>query len=344
MFQFENIYALFLAAVILPVGLIFWWFMLWRKSRMKILGSQKISGFLLSDVSSNKPIVKFILFAIASLLLVICLSNPGNTWKDETIEVTTKGSDIMIALDLSSSMNAEDLMPNRLEYAKRAIQKLVGELQGDRLGLVVFAGDAYVQLPITTDRSAAKLFLKRVSTSMIGAQGTNIAAAIDKCLESFSKQSDAGKAIILITDGEDHSKSAIEAAEKAKEENVQVHTIGLGSSDGVPIPVYRGKRRIGFKQNKRGETVVTHLNESLLIDIADAGGGTYVRATNANSGLGKITSDIRMLDKSEDSVQQGVNFYSHYQFFLAAAILLLILESSISFKKSIWLRDIKIFD
>ena len=213
---------------------------------MRKFGELPIVSRLFENVSRSKPYLKFVFIMLAFSSLVLALSRPQLGSKLE--EVKRQGVDVVIALDVSNSMDAEDIRPSRLEKSKRAIYKLIDQLQGDRIGLVVFAGQAYVQLPITTDYGAAKLFLSTINTSMVPTQGTAIGAAIEKAVESIGDSAKHNSAIIVITDGENHEDNALEAAKAASEKGIFVHTVGMGSPDGAPIPVSRGTARTGFLQ------------------------------------------------------------------------------------------------
>ena len=205
-----------------------------------------------------------------------------------------KGVELMIALDVSNSMMAEDIQPNRLERAKRAISRLVDKLDDDKIGLIVFAGDAYTQLPITTDFASAKLFLNSVSTNIVPRQGTAIGAAINLAANSFSPQFEGNKAIIVITDGENHEDDAVGAATAAAQQGIIVHTIGMGLPQGAPIPVYENGQK-DFRKDKNGQVVVTKLDEQMLQEIAAAGNGVYVRANNAEVGLNTLFDEINIV-------------------------------------------------
>jgi Ca-activated chloride channel family protein len=332
MIQVENKYFLF-ALVLIPLFIIVYWFMnRWRKKALKNYGDLAVIEHLFPDVSTTKRTWKFILFCIAFLLLIIGIANPQVGTKME--EVKNSGADLMICLDVSNSMRAEDLTPNRLEKAKLSVAKLIDKLNGDRIGIIVFAGEAYVQLPITTDYAAAKLFLESINTDMVSSQGTAIGKAIDMAVESFGKDEGKGKAIFIITDGENHEDDAIAAAKAAVEKGINVHTIGMGSPNGSPIPIYRGNVNIGFRKDKDGNTIVTKLNEQMLKEIAAAGNGVYVRASNADVGLNNLLSAIEKLDKKEYESKLYGDFEDRFQWFIAPALLLLLIEMLLTERKS----------
>ncbi|HVW96906.1 MAG TPA: VWA domain-containing protein [Mucilaginibacter sp.] len=314
----------------------------WKKKAIKSLGDRGVVDMMIPDVSFSRPWLKFILFAIAYGMLVIGAADPQIGSKME--EEKRKSADLMILLDVSNSMLAQDLVPNRLENAKRAIAQLIDNLHGDRIGLIVFAGDAYVQMPVTTDYSAAKIFLNTINTNMVPTQGTAIGAAIDLGLKSFDFKNGTGKAMIIITDGENHEDDAVAAAKNAADKDVTVHVIGVGSADGAPIPIYQNGKQVGFHTDSVGKTVVSKLDENMGKEIAAAGNGAYVRATNANSGLGIIMDQIDKIQRKTVDTKSFKDFEDRFQFFLAAALLLLIAEFFIPNRKSQRLSNLKLFE
>ena len=269
-----------------------------EKKAIGVFGQLKLVYKLMPMASEFKLRFKFILFAIAIGSLIIGIANPQIGSKME--EVKREGVDLMIAIDLSNSMLAEDLQPNRLMRAKQSISKLIDRLDGDRIGLIVFAGDAYVQLPITTDYSAAKLFLSTINTSIVPTQGTAIGKAIELSIKSFDLNNDQNKAIVVITDGENHEDDAIEKAKEAQELGIFVHTIGMGSAEGGPIPI---KNRYGtitsYQKDREGNTIITSLNEEMLKQIAQSGGGSYIRANSTQSGLNALFKEINKMEKKK---------------------------------------------
>lgn len=341
MYKFQHIEYLYLLAVVPLFILLQWWYFSWQRKQRKKFAEQKFISSLVPELSKGKPVIKFTLLILAFCALIIGLANPQLGSKLE--EVKREGVDLMIALDLSNSMLAEDLTPNRLERAKRSISKLIDNVKNDRIGIVVFAGQAFVQLPITTDYSAAKLFLSTVNTDIMPVQGTAIGNAIDLSLESFDFENQTSKAIVIITDGEDHEDDPLIAARKAQEKGVIVHTIGMGSPKGVPIPLYYGNQKIGFRKDKAGNSVVSKLNESILKDIAQAGGGIYVRATNAQNGLDYIFSEIEKMEKVNFDAKVFTDYESRFPFFVGIALVLLILDLLIIERKNKWLNSEKLF-
>ncbi len=341
MFRFEHtdfLYALLLIPVLI---ILFIWMLYWKKGALKRFGEWEIIQRLVPSISKGRLILKFVILMIAYAFLVIGIANPQIGSK--LIEGERKGIDIIIALDVSNSMLAEDIKPNRLERAKQAISKLIDKLGNDRIGIIVFAGNAYMQLPITTDYSAAKMFLTTISTKIVPTQGTAIGEAIEMGIKSFDDETHS-RAIIVITDGENHEDDAIEAAKDATEKGIKVYTIGMGLTDGVPIPEYNQYgRSTGYKKDRQGSTIVTKLNESMLQQIASAGKGVYVRANNTRSGLRTVFEEINKLEKTEFESKMFSDYEDRFQYFLAVSLILLFIELLIFERKSKWLSKINLF-
>ena len=314
---------------------------MWFRKAKKRFGDEKVILNLIPEVSSSKPVVKFLLVLLATIFLVIAIVDPQIGSKLENVK--REGIDLYLVLDVSNSMLAEDIKPNRLERSKLAISTLVDKLQGDRVGIIIFAGNAYKQLPLTTDYSAAKLFLSAVDTKIVPTQGTAIGEAIEMATLSFG-ETDHNKAIIVITDGENHEDDAVEAATMANELGINVFTIGMGLPEGAPIPLYNSYGvQTGFKKDKKNTTVVTKLNEDMLRQIAAAGGGAYARANNASTGLKRIFDDINEIDKKEIETRQFTDYEDRFQIFLGLAIFLLIFELLVNDRKTRWVKKFDFF-
>jgi Ca-activated chloride channel family protein len=257
-------------------------------------------------------------------------------------KVKREGIELMIALDVSNSMMAEDIKPNRLDRAKLAISRLVDKMKNDKIGLIVFAGDAYTQLPITSDYNSAKLFLNSINTQIVPKQGTAIGAAVNLAMRSFTPDSKANKAIIIITDGENHEDDAVAAAKSAAESGMVVHAIGMGLPQGSPIPVLRNGQTEYLKDGS-GNVVVTKLDEATLEKVAAAGNGIYVRANNAQVGLNTLFDEINKLDKTEMEALIYSEYDEQFQYFFAIGIFLLVLEFLILERKNKFLKNINLF-
>ena len=310
-----------------------------RKKNIKLWGNPKLLASLMPNVSYVRPHVKFYLQLLALLLIVIVLAQPQFGTKKE--EVKKKGIEVMVALDVSNSMMAQDLQPNRLEKAKQILSKLIDNMTDDRIGLVVFAGDAYIQLPITTDYASAKMFLSSINPQMVPRQGTAIGSAIDLSIKSFGKKTNAGKAIIVITDGENHEDDAQAAAKLAADNDIQVNVIGMGRPDGAPIPI---DGTMSFKKDKDGNVVVSKLDEQLCNSIAQAGGGVYVRSDNSNTALKTVNKQLDRLAKTDIDEKVFSDYNEQFQSFAILALLLMIVEFLIFSRKNKWLSRINIFE
>lgn len=332
MYRFAHIEFLWLLLAIPAIWIVFSTMLKWRKKAINNFAKEELFIQLSPSFSTTRIKFKAFIYSIILSLLILALANPQIGSKMQ--EVKREGVEIMIALDLSNSMNAEDLTPSRLERSKRAIQQFIDKLHSDKVGIVIFGGQAYTQLPITTDYAAAKLFLSTIHTGIIPTQGTAIGAAIDLSMDAFNLENPSSKSIIVITDGENHEDDATEAAKNAASKNVKVHTIGVGSPQGAPIPIYKNNKQVGFRQDKEGNTVVTKLNEEMLKEIAVAGSGIYVHATNANSGLDYILDEIETMEKTELESKVFTDYEDRFQYPLALALLLLIFELLLTDKKS----------
>ncbi|MEP7168423.1 MAG: VWA domain-containing protein [Bacteroidota bacterium] len=341
MFRLAHKEFLCLFALIPVFIIIFFLMMRWKKKALSRFGEPLLITELFPDASVTRPYIRFLFLLSACIFFIFGICGPQIGTKLE--EVKRKGVDIVIALDVSNSMNAEDIRPTRLERAKQAIYRLIDKMQGDRIGLIVFAGQAYVQLPITTDYGAAKLFLQTVNSDIVPTQGTAIGSAIDLGVQSIGDSIIKNTAIIVITDGENHEDDALEAAKEAAKKGIIVHTIGMGSPEGSPIPVYHGSVRSGFIQDETGNTVVTKLDPDLLQSVADAGKGKFVRASNNDDGLELIMKEINSMEKKEFGTKMFTDYEDQYQYFLGAALLLLLFEFLMSEKKSKLLKEWDLF-
>ncbi len=344
MFRYQHPYLFFAFAFVLLIALIFIGHYYWRNKKINSLANADIIQKILPDFSVTKAFFKklFALFGLS--FFVLGLTNPQMGSKE--MEVKKEGIDIVIALDVSNSMLAEDLTPNRLERAKRALLQMVNKLENDRVCIIVFGGQAYVQLPLTTDYSAAKLFINTINPGMIPTQGTAIGSAIYLGLKSLDFSYPTQKSIVVITDGENHEDDAIQAAKEAYQKGVIVHTIGMGSETGAPIPLYKGSRRIPnqYKKDNNGQTITTRLNEKMLREIAQNGQGDFVRATNSNSGLNKILKELSQLEKTTFGSKVFVDYEDYFQYFLAVALFFMLIEFLMSKRANLWLKKKNIFN
>ncbi len=341
MFRFESDIWLYALLVIPVLLLVFWLNARWRKNVLKQLGDAEILQNLMPTLSKALPRWKRLLFTLSIAFVLIGMANPQIGTKYE--EVKRDGFELMICLDVSNSMLAEDLTPNRLERAKQAISRLVDRLKNDKIGIVVFAGEAYIQLPMTVDHSAAKLFLRSIDTDIVPTQGTAIGKAIELAMGSFSTSSKSNKSIIVITDGENHEDDALKQASAATELGIKVHTIGIGSVDGAPIPTYVRGQKLGYRKDREGNTVVTKLNETMLQQVAAAGEGTYVRANNSRTGLDVLMDELEGMQREEFESKMFTSYEDRFQYFIAVALLLLLIEVLLPSRKLKVLGGLNLF-
>lgn len=312
-----------------------------RARALRKFGDPEIIRFLMPSASKFRPWLKFILLMLALTAFILGAARPQFGSRLQTVK--REGVEIMIALDVSNSMLAEDIKPNRIERAKRAIDRLISRLKDDKIGLIVFAGDAYIQLPITSDYNSAQLFLTSVSPEIVPRQGTAIGAAINLALRSFTPNPESSKAIIIITDGENHEDDAVGAATEAVQQGVVVHTIGMGLPQGAPIPLTRGGQT-DYRRDQQGNVVITRLDEVMLEKISAAGNGVYLRATTANVGLEDILDEINKMQKTETETQVFSEYEDLFQYFFAAGLILLLLEFFLMERKNKYLKRIKLFN
>lgn len=341
--RFENPELGWLLIAVPSVSVLYLAMLGWKNRKIRSFAEEKLIPHLIPDLSSTRSFFKFLFFKMGIVFLIIALIDPKIGTKLK--EVKSTGIDIMFCLDVSNSMLAEDAEPNRLERAKRSIQQIIDQLHGDRIGVVIFAGNAYIQLPITTDYDAAKLFLSGVDTDMLSVQGTSIGAAVELAADSFDPESNAQKAIIIITDGENHEDNAVSAVKAVVERGITLHTIGMGSIDGAPIPQYnRSGRQIGFKEDQNGTTVVTALNEPMLRELAEEGNGMFIRAAGNYVAVNDLLAELNKVEKSELETMQFSDYEHRFQWFLFAGIFFLLLDMALARNKKNWSKNLNIFD
>jgi Ca-activated chloride channel family protein len=340
LFRFANPDFLYLL-LLLPVMVVLWILNEARKKRsLKKLGSQEFVRKLMPEFSGIRPNIKFFLQLLAISFVIIILARPQFGSKLE--EVKKQGIEVIIALDVSNSMLAEDIQPDRLTRAKQALTRLIDNLDNDKIGLVVFAGDAYTQIPITSDYVSAKMFLSAINPDMVPKQGTAIGSAIELGIRSFSPGEGKSKAMIIITDGENHEDDPVSAAGEASKAGIVIHTIGIGSAEGVPVPVMVNGRS-DYLKDPDGNTVITKLDEDILKKIAVSASGNYVRASNTNIGLDEIFGQIRKMKKEDLESTMYTEYNDQFQIFAVFALVLLIVEFLIMDRKNRKLSNIKLF-
>jgi len=333
MFRFahsEYLYALYL----IPVIIILIWFSIKKQNQLlDKFANSSLHKILFPLRSGIKVFFKNGLIVVSIILLIFALANPQIGSKVE--EVKQVGIDVYILLDVSLSMKAEDIKPSRLEKAKHEISKLIQKLNGDRIGLIVFSGKAFIQFPLTTDYSAANLFLSAVSVKSVPQPGTAIGPAVQLAMNSFKKDEETQKAVVIITDGEDHEGDLDNVIEEANNLGVKIYSIGLGSPQGVPIPLYNSSgRQVGYKKDRNGNVVLTKLDEQTLQDITEKGNGKYYRGSNTDDELEQIYDDLASLEGSEFGATKITEYEDRYYYFLIPAILVLFIEIFIKERKS----------
>lgn len=338
MFRFANPQYLWLLTLIPLFVVLFAGVAAQRRRRLARFGNPDTLAELMPEVSNGRVVLKFILFCGAVALVVLAAARPqfGSKLREEK----ARGVEMMLVVDVSNSMLAEDFEPNRLERTKYAINRLFDGLKQDRVGLIVFAGEPRVQLPITSDYRMAKAFARRIDPSQVSVQGTAIGKALEQALLSFSGETDEkrSRAIILITDGENHDDDAVVVAKRAAEQGIRIYTIGIGTPEGAPIEI-DGE----FIRDEQGEMVVSKLNEEMLAQIADLTGGAYVRATKQDIGLDEIVRSINEMEQSELSTVRFEEFNEQYQYLLIAALVLLVAEFFLLARRNPLLAHLNIF-
>jgi Ca-activated chloride channel family protein len=340
LFRFANPDFLYLL-LLLPVMILLYIVTAILKQRaLNRLGDFKLVSGLVPELSRTRPVIKFILLLTAVSAGIIMLSRPQFGSKIE--DVKKQGVEVIIALDVSNSMLAEDIQPDRLTRAKQAISRLVDNLDNDKIGLIVFAGDAYTQIPVTTDYVSAKMFLSTINPDMVPKQGTAIGAAISLGIRSFSPGETKSKAMIIITDGENHEDDPVKIAEEAAKAGIVIHTIGIGSTEGVPLPLSKNGRK-DYLKDIDGNTVISRLDEDILKKIAVSANGNYVRASNSNIGLDEIFSEIKKMKKQDLESTMYTEYNDQFQIFAAITILLLLAEFIIMDRKNRKLANIRLF-
>lgn len=308
-----------------------------RKRKLQALGDYELLKEMMPDVSKYRPTVKFWFLVAAYALLVVMLARPQMGSKISREK--RNGIEAIICLDISNSMLAQDVVPSRLDKSKMLVENLIDNFTNDKIGLVVFAGDAFVQLPITSDYVSAKMFLSNIDPSLISTQGTDIARAVDIATKSFTKQENVGRAIIIITDGEDHEGGAKEAAAEAKKRGINVFVLGVGDPKGSPIPMANG----GYMTDSRGETVMSALNTQMCRDVASAGSGTYIHVDNTSDAQEALNDALAKLQRGETESVIYSEFDEQFQAFGILAILLLIAEICVLEIRNPMLKRIKLF-
>ena len=309
-----------------------------RRKKLRQYGDPELMAHLMPEVSKYRPDVKFCLVTAALMMVIFMLARPQFGSKMETVK--RQGVETVVALDISNSMLAKDVTPSRLEKSKKLVSRLVETFNNDKVAMIVFAGEAFTQLPITSDYISAKMFLETISPSLITTQGTDIRGAIDLAMKSFTPNEGVGRAIVLITDGENHEGGAVEAAKAAAEKGVRVFVLGVGSPDGSPIPV---EGTNDFRRDKDGNVVVTKLNEQMCKEVAQAGNGMYVRVDNTNNAERALNAEINKLAKADVETQIYTEFDEQFDVLAWLALILLAVDLMLLNKRNSRFKNVKLF-
>lgn len=338
MFRFEEPAYLYLLLLLPVLALLYWYSNYRRRRAIRKFGDPELMAMLMPDVSRYRPNVKFGIIWLVVALFSLLLARPQFGSKLETVK--RQGVEVMIALDISNSMLAQDVQPSRLAKAKRLVAQLVDKMENDKVGMIVFAGDAFTQLPITSDYISAKMFLESIDPSLISKQGTAIGAAINLATRSFTPQEGVGRAVIVITDGENHEGGAVEAATEAAKKGIQVNVLGVGLPDGAPIPM---EGTNDYRKDREGNVIVTRLNEAMCQEIAKAGNGLYVRVDNTNNAQKAIGQEINKMAKADVETQVYTEFNEQFQAVAWFILILLLVEMLILERKNPLFRNIHLF-
>lgn len=343
MIQLDQTSYFYLLLVIPVLLLLYIGHHLWKKRAQRNFADPSLLRRLAPDRSLFKPQLKQLLFLLGLAFLVLGLVNPKMGTKLETVK--REGVDIVFAVDVSKSMLAEDIAPNRLEKSKRLVSEIINELASDRVGIIAYAAQAFPQLPITTDYGAAKMFLQSMNTEMLSSQGTAIHEAIELAATYFDDDQQTNRILFIISDGEDHSADQVmDAVELATGQGIRIYTIGVGSTKGAPIPIKRNGVVESLKKDAQGEVVITRLNEQILLDIASEGDGEYISGANTAAAVEQISATLQQMDKMEFEAKQFAEFKDQFQWFLGAGLLLLFLDIFVLERKTAWLRKLNLFN
>ena len=342
MYELEEKSYLYFLAIIPFLVLIFLYIQFWKRKKQREFGDIELVRKLSPEKSVFKPVLKFSLLLLALAGLIIGLVNPKIGTKMETVK--REGIDIVFAIDVSKSMLAEDVAPSRLEKTKQIVSQIINQLGNDRIGIVAYAGSAFPVLPITTDYGVAKMFLQSMNTTMVSSQGTSLDDAIKLSSTYFDKGNKTSKLLILISDGEDHSEGAAEAAEEANKNGMKIITIGVGTEKGGPIPMKRNGVVESFKRDNNNEVVITKLNQQSLTAIAKATKGGYVNGSNTKEVLAYIKKALENIQKTEFESTQMADFQSQFQWFLGMAFALLFFDIFLLERKTNWIKKLNLFN
>ncbi|KAA3621979.1 MAG: VWA domain-containing protein [Flavobacterium sp.] len=342
MYQLEEPIYFYLLFAIPVVAVLFLLVLFWKHRTQKKFADSNLLRKLSPDRSTFKSILKISVFCLAITALAFALVNPKIGTKLETVK--REGVDVVFALDVSKSMLAEDIAPNRLEKSKQLVTQIINSLAGDRIGIIGYAGSAFPQVPITTDFSSAKLFLNGMNTDMVSSQGTAITEAIAMARTYYDDEEQTNRVLFIISDGEDHEGNLAEIAEEAASEGIKIYTIGVGTTAGGPIPIKRNGVLQYYKRDENNEQVITRLGEERLMEIASQANGKYIEGNNTKEVVEEVTAILNGMDKKEFDAKQFTDFKDQFQWFLAAALFLLIVDILLLERKTAWVRKLNLFN
>ncbi|NEW79014.1 MAG: VWA domain-containing protein [Gelidibacter sp.] len=342
MYQIEEPTYFYYLAIIPAIVVLFLLVLWWKKRIQKQFADHKLIEKLSPEKSTFKSFLKLIVFCFALFFLIISLANPKMGTKLETVK--RQGVDIVFALDVSKSMVAEDIAPNRLEKAKQIITKVIENLGSDRIGIIVYAGSSYPLLPITTDYAAAKMFLQNANTEMVSNQGTAINDAIERALSYYDNDEQTNRFLVIVSDGEDHEENTLELAKEAAEKGIKIYTVGIGTAKGGPIPLKDNGRVVAYKKNNEGTVVITQLNEQILREIANVGNGKYINGNKTQETIDTIKEVLEKAEKNEFETKQFSDYEDQFQWFVGIGLLLLIIDVTLLEKKTKWVQKLNLFN
>ena len=342
MYQIEEptyfIYLAIIPIIFVLFLLVFWW----KKRTQKQFTDAKLIQRLIPEKSTFKSFLKITMLCLGLALLIISLTNPKMGTKLETVK--RQGVDIVFALDVSKSMLAEDIAPSRLEKAKQIITRIIDNLGSDRVGIIIYAGNSYPLLPITTDHAAAKMFLQNANPDMVSSQGTAINEAIERAITYYDNEEQTNRFLFIVSDGEDHEENTITLAQEAKKEKIKIYTVGVGTNEGGPIPMLDIGGGISYKKDNKGEVVITKMQEDVLKEIANEGNGQYINGNKTQETIDVIEEILLKAEKSEFESKQFSDYKDQFQWFLGFGLLFLIIDVLLLEKKTKWVQKLNLFN
>jgi len=342
MYQLEETTYFYFLAVVALLLLLFLIMSIWKRKTQKAFADNYLLQKLSPETSPFKSMLKMLVVCLALTSLIIALVNPKMGTKMKTIK--REGVDIVFALDVSKSMLAEDIAPNRLEKSKQIISKIIDKLGSDRVGIIIYAGNAYPLLPITTDQAAAKMFLQNADPEMVSSQGTAINEALKLAKTFYDDDEQTNRFLFIVSDGEDHEENVTYLSKEATKEGIKIFTIGVGTPEGGPIPLKRENTLIGYKKDREGEVVITRLNEQTLVNIANEGDGEYMYGNNTSKTVDFINDLLMKADKKEFETKQFSDYKDQFQWFIGIGIFLLLIDSLMFNKKTKWIQKLNLFN